>query len=282
MKYDSEFYRINDKWKAYVLGLFYSDGSIYRGKKGTKCSICLHVRDKILLEQIQERYPFFSLYGPYGNREEVELSISSSELADDLNAHGIYERKSFEEGEIIAGSTLSDELYMHFVRGVFDGDGTIFYKVDRSKRSNTTIKASIYSASERTLISIKERTIGKVSWANIYKSPRDLYDLRATNTGILELGNYMYSKESFVMQRKRSKYSEVMLNYKPLIPEESPDCEYCNSNKTRVAQRYTKADGTSMRTYFCRNCNKHFTRELRLLPEMAIEKLDELTGNLNT
>lgn len=116
--------------KAYILGLLHADGCNKMDK--STISISLQESDKDLLEQIRLeigsekplRYIDNSNKHTFGYTYEnmYELQMFSKYMCKQLADKGIVPNKSLVIG---FPEWLDDNLLSHYVRGVFDGDGTI-------------------------------------------------------------------------------------------------------------------------------------------------------------
>lgn len=128
---DSFFKTIDTQEKAYVLGFLAADGNVNPDKYGCEIRICLHQRDKDVLEKINNvwdsTYPVrihrsTELSGfPGTNREQVKLSIRSSQFQIDLAKYGIIPNKT----AVLRYPIIPDGMDRHFLRGFLDGDGHI-------------------------------------------------------------------------------------------------------------------------------------------------------------
>jgi intein/homing endonuclease len=131
--YNNELKDINSPEKAYLLGLFYSDGCIH-SKDGSYCaSIILHEDDKYLLDIIVTKFPFFRL-SKMTNRAWA-IVCTKKAIVEDLQANGMFFRKSTDNKELLRLPKLRSDLIHHFIRGYFDGDGSVY----RQKQGNTKI-----------------------------------------------------------------------------------------------------------------------------------------------
>lgn len=108
-----------DTWtpeSAYVLGFIYADGSMSRDK------ISFYQNEVSYLEVLRNLMGIRARIRDHGARCHV-LSFNCCYLADRLREIGIRERKSF--GHMVFPNSLPDGLYGHFLRGFFDGDGSV-------------------------------------------------------------------------------------------------------------------------------------------------------------
>ena len=125
-KVDETFFdKIDTEEKAYVLGLWYSDGCV--DEEG-KMRIGLQEKDKHILEDIKKimKYEGPLLFSPKEspNSNIWHLVINRKEMAEKLIKCGCIPNKSltlkFPNQDI-----LPIELQRHFIRGMSDGDGSV-------------------------------------------------------------------------------------------------------------------------------------------------------------
>ena len=87
--------------------------------------------DKQLIYDLHKHFPFFNLevfdFGKYKPTwsKQYALRKASKSLFDDLSEKGILERKSGENSSKLSIPKIDKELIHHFIRGFFDGDGSI-------------------------------------------------------------------------------------------------------------------------------------------------------------
>jgi hypothetical protein len=107
----------------YLLGFILADGCVHKlSEKSFSISIGLHSKDEHILKSFREMLGSSRpLY--YKNNNTIALSINSTEIAEDLKLFGIDERKSLTS---TWPNDIPEEYLSHFVRGFFDGDGSVF------------------------------------------------------------------------------------------------------------------------------------------------------------
>jgi len=124
---ESFFEHIDTPDKAYVLGFIMADG--YNNVKKRYVNIRLALQDESHLEKISKcvgsnkpiRRVISSGYS--GNDyESCQITLDSVKLSEQLEHLGIDGDKS---NNLRFPSELSSELYPHFIRGYFDGDGSV-------------------------------------------------------------------------------------------------------------------------------------------------------------
>lgn len=146
---ESYFDNIDTSNKAYIMGFLHSDGSNNINK--STISLSLQEKDKEILEQIREEigstkpleYLDYSAKHDFGYsyKNQYRLNVFSKHMCEELNNKGITPNKSLNIG---FPNWLPEDLISHYVRGVFDGDGSIYqsFRNDNNKPITLTITAT--------------------------------------------------------------------------------------------------------------------------------------------
>lgn len=117
------FESIDNELKAYTLGLIMSDGNV--SESGNTISITLTSDDDYILEQINNE-----LLEGKGNivkshkndkKPRSVLQFNGKKIKQDLNKYGIVPNKTHKL--YMLPKNIPENLYHHFIRGLFDGDG---------------------------------------------------------------------------------------------------------------------------------------------------------------
>lgn len=126
---DDYFSEINSEDKAYFLGLLFADGCIVDTQAYQKSlTISLQERDSYILYKMKKYLNYqgnitFKKRKQLQHKDQETLNITSDKLCNDLINLGCTPKKSltleFPNGKI------PDHLMRHFIRGLFDGDGSI-------------------------------------------------------------------------------------------------------------------------------------------------------------
>lgn len=171
---------------AYVLGLWFADGCIYKGKI---FDITLPAKDKYILKKVKEELGYEGNLYDCVDRQVVRINFSCKVIYDDLISISPFVPKEF----------LPD-----FVRGYFDGNGSI------KRMKNNRLNSSFYGENEFFLLTLLE--VLKAEAGIIGGSFDDSsMTLRFGKNDTLRLCEYMYKNnpELFLL-RKYEKY----LSYK--------------------------------------------------------------------
>ena len=125
------FDKIDTSNKAYILGFLYADGSV-NYKKAT-LTMSLQEEDKYILEAIKDEigsnrpleYLDYSNKHNFGYcyKNQYRMSIFNKHMVDSLSNIGMVQNKSL----VLKFPNIPKELYSHFIRGYFDGDGSFSY-----------------------------------------------------------------------------------------------------------------------------------------------------------
>ena len=213
MKYtcnDNFFSIIDNEIKAYWLGALYADGNI--SKKASKSGqIFLTSSDEewvldfmqAIASTNKPRKEFHKKYKTY----VWKAQITSACMFNNLNSLGCTPAKS----KTIAFPNISDDLIHHFIRGYFDGDGTVGIYKNLKSNHWQVLKSSVCSGSELFIKQVLEKIPVKnksIYHQSVYKTQFSLNDYIA-------LYNYMYNKASVYLIRKKQVFDKYLLEYKP-------------------------------------------------------------------
>jgi hypothetical protein len=198
------------KWSpemAYVLGLIATDGCVSRS--GT-VSLCIN--DKDLLEKV--RLVMHSEHKICQSKHQEGLycfHFARARLVDNLIGLGILPRKSLS----IKFPAVPDAFLVDFVRGVFDGDGSVFFE----KRSQKLpLRASFISSSKDFIetLEAKLRALGMPKRALYQHKTKNTvsYMIRYAHADSIKLFNLLYSqnavKKGLFLARKYKKFLSGM------------------------------------------------------------------------
>jgi len=130
-KINQDFFKIWSPQMSYILGYIAADGCIYK-RKNRKNSYTLNITSKDkdnLLKMGKNLSPDCSISIKYNSQRlpYSQIQISNREICGDLISLGILPRKTYNLNFI----KVPEEYFSDFVRGFFDGDGTVYiYKVN--------------------------------------------------------------------------------------------------------------------------------------------------------
>ena len=187
---------------AYVLGLIATDGCI--SKTGT-VSLCIN--DRGLLEKVKDAMGSAHTIKYYGHQEGLySFNFSRQKLCADLNRLGIFPNKSLN----IRFPDVPDAFLIDFIRGVFDGDGSVFFE---KKSPRFPLRTSFVSGSKQfiTALELKLRTLGmpqKNIWQHSTKNSFS-FTLRYAHKDSTKLFKILYQnlpEKSMFLMRKYERF----------------------------------------------------------------------------
>jgi len=114
---NKDFFKVWSHDMAYILGFWWADGNIFKNT----FTICQHEKDKYILELFGEKC------GSNGKLRKQDncyiFSIYSKEIVEDIIKLGGKEDKSLD----IKFPYVPNKYLPDFIRGNFDGDGSVYY-----------------------------------------------------------------------------------------------------------------------------------------------------------
>lgn len=221
ISYNSELETINTPIKAYVLGLYYADGFVtYKPESHSYFSgVSLHRDDKKVLEDIQKSLPIF--IQTIGTNGVCTIRLNKKKACEDLIKNGVLPNKSAANKDNTIFPNIPVSLYHHFIRGFFDGDGSIFFAtkhLPRNSKGFTFTSCNYFLIKKIREILYNEGIFMKFSWIRGGSSViRDKEIVFNTLTFYLECRDisiikkafkYLYKDADVYMQRKYDTFTK--------------------------------------------------------------------------
>ena len=195
------FKNIDTEEKAYYLGYLMADGnvSIYNGQYCLKLVCKIEDREIIdgFLSAIQSENKTY-VYKT-DNKEYIRVSLSSVQAVKDLIKLGVIPKKSGFE----CIPNIEPSLVRHFIRGFFDGDGTVSIGKSCSRTGFTAPKQMCYDIIQ--LIGVDAKVISCKT--NVDKS---YFTIGKKQSKVLF--DYLYTDCSIFLQRKKNKMETIIGN----------------------------------------------------------------------
>ena len=190
---NQDYFKTWSRNMAYTLGLWFADGCIYRGQM---FDITLHIKDKYLLKRIAGEIEYEGSLIDYVDRQAARLNFSCVVIYKDIVALGGTERKSL----TVQFPNVPEEYLSDFIRGYFDGDGSVFYR--KGGRINTAFTCGCKDFLDVLWSILKEK-------AGVEGGSYDptSYSLRFGNKDSRKIGNFIYKDNPDIfLLRKREKF----------------------------------------------------------------------------
>ena len=201
--------------KAYILGFLHSDGSNSINK--STVSLSLQEEDREILERIRielksEKPLEFLDYSNkhdfgYSYKNQYRLIMFSKHMCEQLSIKGIVQNKSLVIG---FPNWLDETLLPHYIRGVYDGDGSICrsYRNDNNLPILVTITATSSFCDELKNICLKTLNINSGIYdASCHNGITKVFVLSGRNIAKKFL-DWIYKDADLFLQRKYDRYCE--------------------------------------------------------------------------
>ena len=126
---------IDTPLKAYFLGFLLTDGNVHNPKRKNRQSLIqigLMLGDKYILEKFKNELDCDNKISEYNNgrRHECYFRMYSNKMANDLSKYGVVPNKTFLINNI---PKVPQEYMPDLIRGIFDGDGTVYILKSNNK-----------------------------------------------------------------------------------------------------------------------------------------------------
>ena len=213
------FSKIDSRDKAYFLGWLFTDGYVNEGKTKGFGSIILNITDLEILKSLKKytesEAPINEINNSeyrirYGYKKKPKKSytfnLTNPQFFQDCLSLGLTPRKTF---TVQFPNKIPKIYYSDFLRGVFEGDGTVVYNDNAQSKS-----VIIYCANEQFLIDLDKKilTESKIESKIRYVPSHNLYTLRISSKCFVNFYDLIYLNvpEDQILKRKRDKFHEIV------------------------------------------------------------------------
>ena len=208
---NESYFKIQNSDMAYILGFLAADGTVR--KDCNEIKITLAAKDSELLEKIKDKLEYSGniKYATTSKGFDIAtLTITCQEYKKDLAEYNIIPQKTF---TFSIPEKLKKEYWVDFIRGYWDGDGTI------CTAGKSAIRSSVCSARKETLEQIldfleQEYNIPQVS-IQLRAGANTLYYIQYSNNSTKKLFHALYYKDNLLyLDRKYKKFCELCIDNK--------------------------------------------------------------------
>lgn len=203
---------------AWLLGFLAADGSIRKNENEIK--IGLSIKDKEILEKIKRELELETSIKEYTNSQGYDcckLQWTCEQHKKDLAKYNIVPEKTF---VLKPPYELNQNFWIDYIRGYFDGDGSINLISNSNGRGNGNLRWQVCSATKEILEFIlqvfeEQYNIPKV---NIYERQglHTLYYIQYSSTATRKIYSILYTPNSLFLERKKKHFEDILQIVSPL------------------------------------------------------------------
>lgn len=217
---ETKFQTIENEEQAYWLGFLYADGNICIKNTGQYTIQCqLTESDSDHLEKLKNFFetdiPLYhrkSSNKTYNSKASKTFAINSKIIFNDLVKFGCIPDKTL---LLTFPTFLSEELLPHFIRGYFDGDGSVYKINTKSKYKKINLGFDILGTEDFIInihIILNLLLDSKCNPKSELRSKHKIYYYKnALNLKKSEiLYNYLYNNSTVYLDRKKEKFEEII------------------------------------------------------------------------
>jgi len=219
-KADSNFFKKWSRNMAYILGFIVTDGCLVEHQNGCHALNITNKNKEILqkiLKVLDSSHKIgVKLRGGMPNLKYYQIQIRDKIIYSDLLKLGLTPRKS----KTIKMLNIPQKFFADFVRGCFDGDGSVCYWKEPRWKNTWQIRTTFTSGSKKFLIALK-RLLNKYAGLKLGKiwSRKSGHELHYGIFDSLILSKYIYkNKPHLYIKRKKEAFdffNKVRTVYQP-------------------------------------------------------------------
>lgn len=235
---ENYFKKINSERKAYYLGLFYADG--YISKNGKIFQMSLSGDDElILLKKLKDDLEYS---GPLLFRKTKEkykkchlINICNLKFCSFLIKKGCFNKKSLTL-KFPTFNQVPKHLLNHFIRGYFDGDGSVSFRKDKTLICGITSSTFFIEELSKHLHSANIIN----NYADHHSKNPHIKDLKISKIIGLDFYNFIYKDATIFLDRKKKVFDSYICFLKEKIKDESFLTRFRQITLTRLGKFFSQ------------------------------------------
>lgn len=212
-KKNKDFFNVQSSDMAWLLGFLASDGNV--SKKENLIRIELSSVDEEILQKIKQVVSIENPIRIYTNKKGFEfaaLAWSCKEHKEELSKYGIVPNKTY---ILTPPEKLDKKYYIDYIRGYFDGDGTI--NLNKCAHGNA-LRWGICSATKEMLewivdVLYEQYNIPKVNVLRDTSHPNPFYTIVYSTNSTKKIREVLYTENSLFLKRKKDKFDNLINTY---------------------------------------------------------------------
>jgi len=200
---DESFFDTWTEESAYVLGYTFTDGNVQCNPTKSRWGLTITAseKDSAHLERIRQLLKITKPLLYASKTRSYRMIIANRPLAEKLVRLGVVPHKSL----IVEFPQVPQRYIKHFMRGVIDGDGSVFF-FDRPRSPYFSIR--IYSGSRKFLIGARKAIMDETGInAKVREVHKNAYVLDYSCSRAERLGRWLYDDSHIFLERKHEQYA---------------------------------------------------------------------------
>lgn len=217
--FDEDYFEnIDTEEKAYWLGFIAADGSVVKSSEYNSYRLYINLShvDEGHLEKFRnavgasdvkfQKYTSTKGFSNSNGTTTSRIVLNSFKMCKDLAKYNIHQRKSYD----IEMPNIDNNLIPHYLRGLFDGDGSYHYHYD-VKNNRYRYMFEIVSANKIFVEQIQQYLLSVGIKTNLYYRKEFNYFrlMTASKRELLKLIDLLYYNATVYLDRKYEKVNEI-------------------------------------------------------------------------
>jgi intein/homing endonuclease len=207
LTYSKDFFSIWSEASAYILGFLEADSWFKLiGKRSAMIKIALSIKDREHLELLRDILGSNAKIGTWFNKNKKTSSLTEA-CRFTINAPYW---KDFLIGHLRINSIPKDipiELLHHYIRGYFDGDGSIFYEKQSKCYKSNFVFSSKDLATE--FAGMLRPVLGSKLITHAKSSSRHCWYFNISYGATVKLGQFLYNNSKIFLLRKKELFNKM-------------------------------------------------------------------------
>lgn len=203
------FSNIDTSNKAYLLGFIFTDGSVSYRRNGTSGTLNIEVneKDREILNFLQSELNTNNRLVYRDSKNTLSIKIVSKKIVDDLAKFKIVPNKTYNINSL--PDNVPEEYKIDFIRGMLDGDGSIYKTGDKWGISFTGYSFQLVTEFQQLVNNfIEKNNVLKVGKTSAYR-----FQWMGKND-VYKIAKLLYDNNNFALTRKRKLAMAILDEYK--------------------------------------------------------------------
>lgn len=195
--------------KSYFLGILFADG--YNSPKRNLVRLCLISKDKPLLNKLRNILEYTK---PLTKRtfsnpnwsSQYELAITNKHISHQLEKLGCIPNKS---SKLNFPTQISRHLLQHFIRGYYDGDGSLRFYKNNPNQPRLSITSTLSFCNKLQNVIETQVNIN----TGLYKHKINDFNYSVQISGRIQVRSFLswiYEKDTISLQRKKKLAKRIL------------------------------------------------------------------------